>query len=133
MNLLHAKPTGYTATMVQGFPYDDLRVWRDFYPEAVFEEQFRKLSEGWRAGLAKLEKAKALVDGNKHGNFHELERMAWVAYCHFRSAYLQIVFVRKRGNSSPTTCRILREILAEEIALARTLHDMVRVDSRIGF
>ncbi|MBI4028307.1 MAG: hypothetical protein HY360_25205 [Verrucomicrobia bacterium] len=133
MNLLHAKPTGFTATMVQGFPYDDLRVWRDFYPEAVFEEQFRKLSEGWRTGFARLEKASTLIGQNKLANFLDLERVARAAYCHFRSAYLQIAFVRKRGNSSATARRILREILDEEIALARTLHDLVRTDSRIGF
>ena len=46
-NLLYPVPTGYAATMVQGFPYDDLKSWRGIYPEEVFVEQLRKLSEGW--------------------------------------------------------------------------------------
>ena len=42
MNLLYLKETNYRATMI-GFPYDDLKSWRDIYPEEIFEEQFRKV------------------------------------------------------------------------------------------
>ena len=52
-NLLFAEPSGYHATMV-GYPYDDLTAWRAIYPEQVFEDQLRRLSDGWRAGLEQL-------------------------------------------------------------------------------
>ncbi|OGV66643.1 MAG: hypothetical protein A3K19_03860 [Lentisphaerae bacterium RIFOXYB12_FULL_65_16] len=135
MNLLYATPTGYASTMVQGLPYDNLKGWRNVYPEDVFEDQFRKLSVGWKRGLALLEKAARLVPKAKRANYTELDRMARAAYCHFRSAYLQIVFVRTRDGKLPEKARNAKlvRVLNEEIELAKTLHGLVLQDSRIGF
>ncbi len=131
-NLLYLKPTGYRATMV-GFPYDDIKAWANIYPPEVFEEQFRKLSLEWKEGLALLEKARALVPAGKKKNLSELERMALAAHCHFRSTYLQTAFVRRRTKRSAENRRQLKNILREEIELAKTLHRLVKQDSRIGF
>ncbi len=131
-NLLYLKPTGYRATMI-GFPYDDIKAWANIYPQEIFEEQFRKLSEEWKEGLEPLKKARGLVPAGKKDNLSELERIALAAYCHFRSAYLQIVFVRMRAKRSPENRRRLIEILREEIELARMLHRLAKKDSRIGF
>lgn len=127
MNLLHEKPTGYKATMI-GFPYDDIDTWRAIYPEDIFEEQFRKLSEKWKTGLNYVDKAKEVVEaqinkesrenrGNgddiedKEGkrdrvsinkmileSINELDNVSQAAYCHFRSTYLQVRFVRLRNT-----------------------------------
>jgi len=131
-NLLYAEPTGYVSTMT-GDPYDHLRGWRSIYPEDVFEQQFRKLSEGWKQGLDILRKAAHLVDDTHRAAFDELERIAAATYCHFRSSYLQIAFVRRRKATDASVRAEVLAILEEEIELAVTLHDIARRDSRIGF
>jgi hypothetical protein len=131
-NLLWAEPTGYRATMV-GIPYDDLAAWRAVYPEDIFEQQFRRLSEKWLEGLASLRACSAEVDPDKRAEFADLERVASAAWCHFRSTYCQIAFVRLRLQIDPESRRRRLALLDEEIAVARQLHDICRQDSRIGF
>ena len=130
MTLLYAKPTGYTATMI-GFPYDDLATWRgNYYPEDIFEEQFRKLSTGWADGLEQLKYAMKMVTSEKVAALADLLNVAEAVYCHFRSTYLQIRFVRLRDSVERET---IMGILDEEIELARRLIEVVMRDSRIGF
>ncbi|MBN1436879.1 MAG: hypothetical protein JW936_07380 [Sedimentisphaerales bacterium] len=130
MNLLYREATGYDASMVC-YPYDDLRGWRTLYPEDVFEEQFRKLSEGWLAGLEILEDAAEKVTEDKREQVAEFMRMGRAGYCHFRSTYLQIAFVRRRNNAGERDR--VTAILDEEIELAKELEAIVRVDCRVGF
>lgn len=130
MNLLFTHSTGYTATML-GFPYDDIATWRgNHYPENILEEQFRKLSEGWAEGLKILTHAKEKVSANKQHNFNDLFYVSEAIYCHFRSTYLQIRFIRLRDTGNSTA---ISAVLNEEIALAKRLHEVVQHDSRIGF
>lgn len=130
MNLLFPEPSGYSATML-GFPYDDLDAWRGkHYPEDVFEEQFRKLSEGWADGLTVLREAKPCVPDALQHNMADLWTVSEAAYCHFCSTYLQIRFIRLRSTGE--TESILR-ILDEEIELAKRLLHSAKRDSRIGF
>ncbi len=131
-NLLFAEPTHYRATMV-GIPYDDLEGWRAIYPEAVFEEQFRLLSEQWRRGLDTLRACAPDVTARHRAAFADLERVATAAWCHFRSTYCQVAFVRLRGLSDRGSRQRVLALLDEEIVLAQTLHSIVRQDSRIGF
>ena len=130
MNLLHLKPTGYSASMI-GFPYDHLDGWRSIYPEEIFRDQFMKLTEGWKQGLETLSGAESDVRETEQQDFAELQTMAEAAYCHLRSTYLQICFVmaRDHGFDRPAMLRCVRE----EIELAEKLHEIVRRDSRIGF
>ncbi len=126
-DLLFAAPSGYNATMT-GFPYDDLDAWRgNHYPADIFEDQFRKLSEGWGDGMKRLEKARGFIGPENAMAFEELWNVAEAAYCHFRSTYLQIAFVRRRADGD------VLPILREEIELARRLYRVTRCDSRIGF
>jgi hypothetical protein len=131
-NLLAAEPTGYPATMV-GFPYDDLAAWRAVYPEEVFEQQFRRLSDLWLEGLVSLRACADAIEPERRAGFADLERLASAAWCHFRSTYCQIAFVRRRQQTDAESRRQLRALLDEEIAVARQLHDICRQDSRIGF
>lgn len=131
-NLLFAEPTGYRATMV-GIPYDDLTTWRAIYPEDVFEAQFRLLSEKWQRGLETLRACAADVSDTHRADLADLERVATATWCHFRSTYCQVAFVRLRGQQNPAARQRLLALLDEEVRLARTLHDIVRQDSRIGF
>ena len=130
MNLLHLKPTGYSATMI-GFPYDHLSRWRGVYPEEVFRDQFRKLTEDWKQGLETLSGAEPDVQEEERKEFSELQTMAEAAYCHLRSTYLQICFVMARNHGFDRI--VMADCAREEISLALKLHDIVRRDSRIGF
>jgi hypothetical protein len=131
-NLLYRQPTGFIATMV-GFPYDDLKSWRSIYPEDIFENQFRKLSETWKQGLDQLKLAESLIDKVHRATFDELHRVAWANYYHFRSGYLQIAFIRLRDSSTSDKKTQMLAILDEEIDLAKQLYLLARQDSRIGF
>ncbi len=131
-NLLYPSPTGYKACMV-GVPYDDLETWRHIYPADVFEEQFKKLTEGWRPGLEVLEDAAAGAEGRYATALSELSDVATAVYCHLRTAYLQIVFVRRRDEQGFCLDESTVALLREEIELARTLYAIMRRDSRIGF
>ena len=130
MNLLRLEPTGYDASMI-GFPYDDLEGWRSVYPGEVLEEQFRLLTDGWKQGLGILSQAASEVRPEEQAEFAELQTVSEAAYCHFRSTYLQIRFVRARNNGFDRA--VMADCAREEIELARKLHDIVRRDSRIGF
>ncbi|MBI5835416.1 MAG: hypothetical protein HZB16_24195, partial [Armatimonadetes bacterium] len=125
-NLLFAEPSGYPATMV-GIPYDDLGAWRSIYAEDVFEQQFRKLSDGWKTGLDLL----AGIAGKPDAALTDLRSTATAAWCMFRSTYLQVAFVRRRAK--PEAKAELLAILDEEIAVAKTLCELARADSRLGF
>lgn len=130
MNLLHLKSTGYHATMI-GFPYDDVEGWRSIYPEEILEEQFRKLTEGWKDGLAILDKAGKMIQEDERAAYEEIRVIARASYCHLRSTYLQIRFTRARNNGFDRA--VMKECAREEMELAAELHEIVRTDSRIGF
>lgn len=129
-NLLWLKPTGYPATMI-GFPSDDLASWRGIYPEDVFEDQFDKLSAEWKRGLHKLDEAEVEVGKENMQAWAELKDIAEAVYCHFRSVYLQISFIRQRDSVNHTENLI--RILDEEIEIAKALYAIVSRDSRIGY
>ncbi|MBO4492541.1 MAG: hypothetical protein J5944_14430 [Lentisphaeria bacterium] len=122
-------PTGYRASMI-GFPYDDLESWRAIYPADIFENQFRKLSAGWKKGLDDLRAASGLVRPEERPAYEELERIASAAWCHFASTLEHIRFVRAREKGD-------REIMADAVRNDRErtleLYEIVRKDSRIGF
>lgn len=129
MNLLYLKDTGYRATMI-GYPYDNLTGWRDIYPEDIFEDQFRKVTEGWKKGLELLASLKEQLKPSDQAPYEELRRMAEASYCHLRSTYLQIRFVRRR-NAGDKAAMIATA--REELSLVHRLYELARMDSRIGF
>ncbi len=130
MSLWWEHLTGRRATMI-GFPYDALDNWRgNFYPEEIFEEAFRRLSEGWADGLDTLRGAGKGLTGEYLYNYRDLFNVAEAAYCHFRSTYLQICFVRRRNAGELYS---LVPLIEEEIELAKRLYQVIRRDSRIGF
>lgn len=140
MNLLYEKSTGYNATMI-GFPYDDLTSWRAIYPEDIFEEQLEKLSSKWKEGIVILDKAKDIIDKSVQSDFEDLRNISLAVYCHFRSTYLQVFFIRLRNqlNDEKTeqerqsNAKKIIEILDEEIEVAKVLYNIAARDSRIGY
>jgi hypothetical protein len=130
-NLLFDRPTGYRSTML-GFPYDDLVNWRDRYPENIYEEEFRILCEFWKTGLDMLHDAKAQITQEHQDAYADLTSVAEASYCHFRSTYLQIKFVRLRNNGEDNKTE-LRRILEEELRIAQKMMMLQDADSRLGY
>ena len=71
------------------------------------------------------------VAADKREQVAEFLRMGRAGYCHFRSTYLQVAFVRRRNDAGERE-RVLA-ILDEEIELAKELEAIVRADCRVGF
>ncbi len=130
-NLLYEKPTGFSATMVC-FPYDDLENWRAVYPEDVFEEQFRILTENWAKGLAVLDglDKDAIAESPV---LAELVDCAEAAYCHFRSVYLQTRFIRLRDSTEAVPASAINGILEEELDLCVRLAAVSARNPAIGY
>ena len=118
-NPLFRAPTGYTATMTC-FAYDDLEHWRSIYPVDIFEDQFRKLCEGWEKGLA-------LISDDDES---EIAVMARATYCLFKSSLNQIRFVRARDESRFGDCIKLAE---DEEKIARLMLDQMNKNAAIGY
>ncbi len=124
-----------------GIPYDDLERWRAIYPADVFVDQFARLSSGWKQGMELLQQAEEQVSSYNQIAFEDLLSVSWGAYYHFRSTYLQISFVRLRERLQQADdiqerteiTASLMDVIEGEIQLAKSLHDIVRKDSRIGF
>lgn len=141
-NLLWSEPTGYRATMV-GFPYDDLRGWRQVYPPEVFAGQLELVAGGFERALAALREAVAAA---KPGNAEQAAaladelRMMEAAAVHFRSVANQSRFVMARdaaagargADLAPLVDELDRLVRAEE-GLARRLLVLQAEDARIGF
>lgn len=129
MSILFEEPTGYHGTMI-GFPYDDVKGWCGGYPEDVFEEEFRILSDGWGRGCAVLREAESAIDEAHYAAWRDLSRVAEAAFCHFRSTYLQICFVRRRNAGDRAG---MLAAVREETMMARRMLALIREDSRLGF
>ena len=130
-DLLYRKPTGFRATMV-GYPYDDLAGWTGRFTPEILEEQFKELSELWGKGLEILQ---TLPDSafEKGSAVRELWDSAEAAYCHFRSTFLQIRFVRIRDGLCPGDADEIRAIAKEEASLALRLAAVQRGNPCIGY
>lgn len=142
-NLLYPTPTGYNATMV-GFPYDDIQRWRGSYPLEVLAGQFEKIAAGWQEGLAELRIAVQNTPAASRIDAETELVFARAARLYFKSAANQVRFVLARNallntkNSlSPNQRRKcaaeIRVLVEDEIALAREMFTLSRINSCIGF
>lgn len=128
-NLLHAKPTGYRATMV-GFPYDDLKTWCGPYPANIWIEQFEKISSGWEEALARLRQALGKCGPAARRTLETDISLAEAAGIHFASCANQARFIIARDSNKTTS---MTQSLARECELAKRLYRLAKADSRIGF
>lgn len=137
-NLLWEKPTGYSATMV-GFPYDDLKKWRDIYPTGIFVAQLEKVSSGFEEAAGALQAA--LGDSPDHSPARIEARLMEACAIHWQSAANQSRFVAARdalatmtkADEAATHTAELRRVLENELTLAHRLHTLQSHDSRLGF
>src|ERR1043166_7775479 len=138
-NLLWAAPTAYHATMV-GLPYDDLEPWRSLFPPETYASQFEKMADGFGRAVEQLRQAVGGT-GPEREALEEECRTAEAAAIHFRSVANQARFVlarralaqAKSREETKALAHSLRNLPNGEIALARRLHQLQGLDSRIGF
>ncbi|MBQ6829870.1 MAG: hypothetical protein IJO59_01950 [Clostridia bacterium] len=119
-NLLFAEPSEFEATMCI-WAYDDLDKWRRIYPRDVYLNQWRKLSERWKEGLALVE---AMPDD------HSFKQMAYAGYALFRSAYLQTAFIMARDGGDTAA---LVPLIKEERELALLMYRLMQQNPYIGY
>lgn len=125
-NLLFAKPTGLRSTMTC-WTYDFLTGWRSIYPEDVFEDQFRKLADGWQSGLDLLSDMAPC----------EFRDIATICGALFRASYNQIRFVRRRdaylASPTPELLAELREIITSERDIAVETYRIMLRQPSVGY
>lgn len=142
-NLLYPTKTGWQATMV-GFPYDAVDQWRGPYPRGVFAEELEKVATGWQEGLADLERAVQKSPIEKRPAAETELIFARAARLHFASVANQTRFfmardalVEKDDSLSPAERRKrlgeITRLVEDEIALAREMYGLTRLDSMLGF
>ncbi|MBP7937871.1 MAG: hypothetical protein KA354_24795 [Phycisphaerae bacterium] len=137
-NLLYAKPTGYRATMV-GIAYDDVNTWRGPYPPGVFAAQMARVAAGFYQGLAEHRRAAAMAPPDQARNAQAEVRFAEAAQIHFQTVANQTWFVIARdglqsaAGERGATIERLRQLVQDEITLARRLFTLSSQDSRIGY
>ena len=132
-NLLFAKKTGYTATMV-GLPYDDVNGWRGPYPPEVLAGQYEKVAAGFRKGIAGLELAVGKAPPERAVEAKRELGVAQAAQIHFQSVANQVRFVLARDSAAGAQrTATMKKILRDERELAVKLFELTRADSRMGF
>ncbi len=125
-NPLYLKPTGYKSTMTC-YSYDDIHSWRSVYPEDVFENQFKVISEKWEEGLEDLSPLKNT----------ELYDVSYITYSLFKSSYNQIKFVLLRDRLKVDNDKnIISEIISiinNEIEIAKEVYRIMCYIPEIGY
>ncbi len=129
-NQLWLENTGWHATMV-GYPYDDLNCWKSIFPVEVYIEQLKKLSEKWFCGIKILRSLDEKTVANTP-SLSLLSDCAEAAYCHFRSSYLQSLFIYTRDDIEKNRV-LLCETANEEGLLAKKLASLLSKNPLIGY
>ncbi len=133
-NPLRLRPTGYRAGMML-FPYDDYRRWAGQYPPAVVQSQFTKMAVLWREGLRLFQQGMEHVSARSTEAAQQDLAIALTCYHHFKSVAYQVEFylLRDRAGESPQVRARMREIVQDEIQVARQQFPVARKHSIIGY
>ncbi len=139
-NPLFEHASGLRATMT-GFPYDDIEEWRAIFPLDLFEEQFRKLSVKWQAGLDQLLKEVTEEELAANPRFAEFTDVSIATLCLFKSSYHQIAYNRIRNQYweekdavKREACRLqILKLLDLEQKTAEQMYEVMLRNSTIGY
>lgn len=118
-NLLFPEPSGFPATMTC-FAFDELDKWRAIYPQDIYIDQLRKLSEMWAEGLN-------IIQDMPECDF---TLAAQGGYALFRSSYLQARFIAARQEQDGAT---MADIAAEEAKLALMMYELMQKSALFGY
>ena len=118
-NMLYPKKTGFEATMTC-FAYDDIDKWRYIYPQDVYINQYKKLSEKWQKGLETIKDMPDCL----------FKQTALGGYLLFYSSYLQSEFIDKRETADN---KYLYEIAKKEKENALLMYSLMNKSSTFGY
>lgn len=118
-NLLFEEPTGFNSTMTC-FSYDDLESWRSIYPEDIFVNQLRKLSDKWKTGLDVIEDMPDC----------EFKQVALGGFLLFNSSYNQSAYIIARRNNDKQ--KMLEAVSAEK-KNALLMLDIMKKNPAFGY
>lgn len=90
------------------------------------EKQFQILADRWHEGIKCLEE---IVRSSNGPAIADQLSVAKALACHFQSVVLQVKFIRLRGSCTTK----IQDVLEEEIRTAKSLYELMRKDSRIGY
>jgi hypothetical protein len=126
-NLLRSTPTGVRNSMIL-FPQDDYKSWSGEYAPEVVQREFARMAQRWQAALGDFRKAAAMAGAE------EDLAIAETCWIHFQSTANQIEFYLLRdGEPSPKAKTRMRELVREEMELARRLYPLARRHSVIAY
>jgi hypothetical protein len=136
-NALRFHSTGYHAAMIL-FPHDDMKNWCGAYTPQSALTQFRRMTTGWRDGLAAFRAGFTRVPEAKIATAETDLAVAETCYNHFASVANQIEFYILRDRLAFTTNKKfvlarMRAIAEDEIALARLQFKLARKHSVIAY
>lgn len=126
-NLLRAKPTGVRSSMTL-FPQDDYKAWAGEYPPQVAQREFSRMARRWKEALGDFRKAMEIAGAP--------EDLAIAETCciHFQSTANQFEFyILRDGLPSPAARARTRELIRDEMELARRLYPIARRHSVIAY
>jgi hypothetical protein len=118
-NMLYPEKTGFEATMTC-FAYDDIDKWRYIYPQDVYINQYKKLSEKWKIGLETIKDMPDCL----------FKQAALGGYLLFYSSYLQSEFIDKRETADK---EYLCDIVKKEKENALLMYSLMNKSSTFGY
>ncbi len=110
------------------YAFDDLDRWRGIYPEEVYLDQLKKLSDGWREGMA-------FLDGMPDCEFKDV---AFICGALFESSLNQALFIveRRAGEADPSDpgpASRMADLAEKELRLARKVYRVMLRRPQIGY
>ena len=132
-NLLRSKPTGVRNSMIL-FPQDDYKSWSGKYPPEVVQREFTRMADQWEQALDPFRKAIDVVPVIKKRQALEDLAIAETCFIHFRSTANQIAFyIARDAVRTPETLARMRELVKEEMELARRMYPIAKRHSVIAY
>lgn len=138
-NPIFTTPTNYRATYVVGVPYDDLYIWRSFYPTLTYIDLLDKSAAGFKAGVALLDEAQQGVERRYRKALQRERGRMEAVRIHLQAGVEQGRFIHARNlylkdmEDKETLKHTMREALKNEKALIESLLDVSTADSSIGY
>lgn len=139
-NPIFTTPTNYRATYVVGVPYDDLYIWRSFYPTLTYIDLLDKSAVGFKAGVALLDEAQQGVERRYRKALQRERGRMEAVRVHLQAGVEQGRFIHARNlylkdmeEDKEALKRTMSEALKNEKALIESLLEVSTADSSVGY
>lgn len=140
-NIFYLEPTGYHATMVYGFAYDNWEKWVGAYPVDIWITQFEKCAKGFEQGVSLLKEALRTASKKYRNGVQTQLNRAEAVRIHLQSTTEQGRFFAARDmylNSADESVRseclrTMRKACLMEQELIREMLPILSQDSSIAF